>query len=327
MNIGTEIPEDYVTMKGACLAVTGSGKSYGMGALIEEFEKKEIPYVLFDVMGAHYGLTEKFPRAIFGGSKGLPLDHEEGKMYAEAIVDSNESAIFDLSHWNDFQMQIFVGEFLQELFRLHSETKTPRHIFVEEAEVFFPQQGYDDSKKSLLAGNKIMKRGRSFGLGMTLITQRPQDVNKKTLSQSQCTFILHMEGLQEMEVIKKMLRNVDKDKREKLINRILEFKQGECLLYSPSWLGRIEEFKFRKRETYHAGDTPELNKTFKEPTLQTITKPFNDEYIFDEELSPEEEESVVIETAATDQKKMLKPVIAWSALILALTVGILTGFL
>jgi len=220
-------------------------------------------------MGAHYGLAEKFDILIYGGSKGHELDFAEGEQFAEAIFNESRSVIFDVSHWNDFQTQEFMASFLQKIFSLHSERKTPRHIFVEEAEVVFPQTGFDSSKLSLLAGNKIMKRGRSFGLGMTLITQRPQDVNKKTLSQSQCTFILHMEGLQEMEVVNKMLRNIEKDKRQTLLKRIVEFKQGECMLYSPAWLNKIEEFKFRKRETYHAGDTPELNKVIVEPTLKS----------------------------------------------------------
>jgi len=271
LNVGIELPREYVTQKCAILGVTGSGKSYGAGAIIEEFLKEHIPFVLLDVMGAHYGLAEKYEIHIYGGSKGHPLDSAKGVQFAELVFLHDSSMIFDVSHWNDFQTQLFVAEFLQRLFSLHSEKKTPRHIFIEEAEVVFPQTGFDNSKLSLLAGNKIMKRGRSFGLGMTLITQRPQDVNKKTLSQSQCTFILHMEGLQEMEVVNKMLRNVDNDQRQSLLKRILEFKQGECMLYSPSWLNKIKEFKFRKRETYHAGDTPELNKTVVEPTLQQTT--------------------------------------------------------
>jgi len=272
VNVGIELPKEYVTQKCAILGVTGSGKSYGAGAIIEEFLKEHIPFVLLDVMGAHYGIAEKYHILVYGGSKGHPLDKELGEEFAEQIFLHDTSIIFDVSHWNDFETQIFVAKFLQKLFSLHSEKKTPRHIFIEEAEVVFPQQGFDSSKLSLQAGNKIMKRGRSFGLGMTLITQRPQDVNKKTLSQSQCTMILHMEGLQEMEVVNKMLRNVDNNKRQELIKSILEFKQGDCLLYSPSWLGKIEQFKFRKRETYHAGDTPELNKSMIEPIL-TQTKP------------------------------------------------------
>jgi len=269
MNIGIEIPKEYVTQKGAILGVTGSGKSYGAGRLIEKMLEQKIPLVLLDVMGAHYGLAQKFDILVVGGSKGLPFAPSEGELYAQAIFDSNDSIIFDVSHWNDFETQQFIATFLQKLFLLHSHKKTPRHIFIEEAEVVFPQTGFDNSKESLKAGNKIMKRGRSFGLGMTLITQRPQDVNKKTLSQSQCTFILHMEGIQELEVINKMLRN--EPNKAQLLDDILAFQTGECLLYSPAWLKKIKKFKFSKRDTYHAGDTPELGKVVEDITLLPMT--------------------------------------------------------
>jgi hypothetical protein len=272
MNIGIELPINYVTQKCAVLGTTGSGKSYGAGDIIEEFLKEGLPFVLFDVAGAHYGLAEKFPVVIYGGSKGLELYDNKGKEYAESLFNNNiKAVIFDLSHWNDYKMQLFFADFATRLFELHALDKKPRHLFVEEAEVFFPQQGYDQSKISLLAGNRVMKRGRGFGLGMTLISQRPQDVNKKTLSQSQCTFLLHLEGVQEIEVVRKMLRSLPKEEREVAVKRIVEFKQGECLLYSPSWLGKVGTFKFRKRETFHAGDTPEMDVIVKEPMLMSGT--------------------------------------------------------
>jgi len=87
MNIGIELPKEYVTQKGAILGVTGSGKSYGAGAIIEEFLKEKIPFVLLDVMGAHYGLSEKFNILIYGGIKGHPLDPKQGEVFAEAILN------------------------------------------------------------------------------------------------------------------------------------------------------------------------------------------------------------------------------------------------
>lgn len=264
LDIGTKIPADYVTQKAAILAVTGSGKSYGAGDIIEEFLKNNIPFVLLDLMGAHYGLASSYPITIIGGSQGSPLFIYNGPSYAHKIIDNN-AVIFDLSEFDDSEIQTFVADLLNELFKIHTMIRQPRHIFVEEAEVVFPQTNFENSKKSLLAGNKIMKRGRAIGLGMTLISQRPQDINKKTLSQSQCTFIMHLEGIQELEVVRKMLVNVEN--KSELIDKILHFQKGEALLYSPSWLGRIETFKFRKRETYHAGDTPELGKEITIPEL------------------------------------------------------------
>lgn len=270
LDIGIDIPVSYITQKGAILGITGSGKSYAAGNFIEEFLEYNIPFVLFDVMGIHYGLASKHRINLVGGDKGNTLLYTEGKAWAEHTAKTNTSIVFDLSHFNDDEIQIFVAAYLTELFNQHKSTRAVRHIFMEEAEVVFPQVHHDESRESLAAGNRIMKRGRGLGLGMTLISQRPQDINKKVLSQTQCAFILHLEGIQELAVLDKMVKS--HPDRKKIIERVLHFKQGECLLYSPSWLGRVEYFKFRERRTFHAGYTPELGKTVIEPPLN-ITKP------------------------------------------------------
>ena len=43
-------------------------------------------------------------------------------------------------------------------------------------------------------------------------------------------------------------------------------QKGECLLYSPQWLGGNRKFKFPLRECFHAGYTPEIGKVIVEPT-------------------------------------------------------------
>jgi len=164
-----------------------------------------------------------------------------------------------------------------------------------------------------------MKRGRSFGLGMTLITQRPQDVNKKTLSQSQCTFILHMEGIQELEVINKMLRN--EPNKIELLDGILKYQTGDCLLYSPAWLKRIEKFRFRKRETYHAGDTPELGKEVIEPSLiQVPPLVVGTPQQFDELGMP------ILTTGGEEENKYKEIVSVNTMMPIAVIFAILTGF-
>jgi len=287
LNIGIELPEDHITQKCSIFGITGTGKSNGLGVFLEEYCKKNMPFVCIDVMGAHYGLAEKYKVAIYGGKKGVELEKDSGWLMANAVYKSDEhnlNSIFDVSEWNDFEMQLWIADFLTEIFRLHSEKRTPRHIFVEEAEVFFPQNGYDESKKSLLAGNKVMKRGRSIGLGMTLISQRPQDVNKKTLSQSQANFLLHLEGVPEMKVVREMLRSETREIRDGLISKITTAKKGECLLYSPQWIGKNVFFKFRVRDTFHAGYTPELGKKVVEPVLVNQIKP---KIIIDDEVKEE----------------------------------------
>jgi len=256
LKIGIELPYNYVTQKGSILGVTGSGKSNGAGCIMEEMAKQDIPFILADVAGAHKGITETYPKVKYVDCHDYAEPSEVYHAMLKLINNPSQSFIVDLHHYNDKDMQTVMSWLWVALFDLHSQIRTPRHVFVEEAEVFCPQVNYDNAKTSLMALNRIMKRGRAFGLGCTLISQRPQDVNKKTLSQSQCTFLLNLTGLQELKVVHEILKS-DPDRKE-LVAKVERFQQGECLIYSPSYLRGNQVFKFRKKETKHYGDTPEL---------------------------------------------------------------------
>jgi len=223
-------------------------------------------------------LATHYPIAIYGGKKGDKLDKKRGAFMADVVHEGKKlNFIFDFSEWNDFEMQLWMADFLNRIFEIHSADRVPLHLFVEEAEVFFPQVNYDEGRNSLLAGNKVMKRGRALGLGMTLISQRPQDVNKKTLSQCQAHFLLHLEGVPEMKVVNEMLRSEDKETREELVKAVKNARPGEVVLYSPQWLGKAIKFKFRIRESFHAGYTPKFDEVVTEPELVKQVRPVIEE--------------------------------------------------
>jgi hypothetical protein len=248
------------------LATTGSGKSYGAGDFLEEYHKENFPYVMLDVAGAHWGVAEKYRVFLLGGTKGQDIEPDEGMELAVKIVkESLNQVIIDMSLWNDDEIQTFTAQFLKELRAQHKVHRMPRHVFIEEAEVVCPQVNFDKSKDSLKECNAIMKRGRSVGLGVTLISQRPQDVNKRALSQCLASFILHLELAKDLDVIREMLKNESKEKRQDLIKYVEKAQKGDCLLYSPQWLGEPQKFRFRLKETFHAGYTPEIGQEIKEP--------------------------------------------------------------
>jgi len=258
LDIGIDLPEEFVTKKAAYLGITGTGKSVGAGRTMEEMAKKNIPFICLDVLGVHRGIGESYSNVELINVHDYKDWEALFAHLSELISDPRQSMMINLLEWNDDMMQKAMAIFMNNLFETHRQLQTPRHLFVEEAEVFAPQQGYEESRESLPSLNRIMKRGRSVGLGCSLISQRPQDVNKKTLSQSQCTFLLHLEGVRELKVVDEMLKS-SKDRKE-LRQRVEEFKLGECLIYSPQWLGDSIIFKFKNKETKHYGETPDLKK-------------------------------------------------------------------
>ncbi len=262
------LPDEYVTKVGAFLAKRGSGKTYATGVITEEFLKKEIPFIIIDPMSAYYGLREKYPIVIFGGRKAdIKIEPTDGIILAELIVKNNICAIFDLAEWSHTDMRSFVTEFLTKLYELND---TPRHIFLEEADIFAPQKGRDNSRESLASVDTIVRRGRQYGIGLTMITQRPAVMHKDVLSQADIWFFMHLISDQDLSAVKQIIQHSGMGQVKDIIQKIVKYKAGEALIYSPEWLGKIEDIKFREKETYHAGRTPKLGEKIIEPRLVPV---------------------------------------------------------
>ena len=262
------LPPEYVTKVGAFLAKRGSGKTYAAGVIIEEFLKYNIPFIIIDPMSAYWGLREKYPVVIFGGRKGdIKIEPTDGKIISELIIKQNLSCILDISEWSHNQMRSFIADFLIQLYQLNN---TPRHIFLEESDIFSPQQGRDNSKDSFNAVDTVVRRGRQYGIGLTMITQRPAVMNKDVLSQADIWFFMNLISDQDLTAVKNVIQHIGEGKVNDIVNKIVKYKAGEALIYSPEWLGTVEDIRFRQKETYHAGKTPELGEKIIEPRLVNV---------------------------------------------------------
>ncbi len=260
LNIGVKIPGDYVSKVAAILAKRDSGKTYTAGVIEEQLFTERLPFVVIDPMNAHWGIRSKYPITIFGGSKAdIEILPSDGDKIASLIVNQNLTAIIDVSDWPFEDMQGFATDFFNKLYTLNT---TPRHIIVEEADIFAPQRPNAESKESLKALDTIVRRGRQRGLGATVITQRPAVLNKNILTQADLFFFMNMAAEQDIKVINELLNLSGMDKQEKkdTIAKIMKFNQGDCMLFSPSWLKRIEVFKVNKKKTHHAGATVSIGK-------------------------------------------------------------------
>lgn len=310
LEIGTSIPKEIVTKVQAILAKRDSGKTYTAGVEEEELMKLEQPIVVIDGMHAHYGLRSKYPIPILGPidpkekvfSPDIELRETDAELVAEMIVSLNQSCILDISNWDEETQRSFVAGFLEKLFQLND---SPRHIFVEEADSFAPQKGItENGRLSKYALNKIVRRGRGRGLGVTMITQRPAVIDKDILTQADVYIIKNFIAEQDIKAIKGLITNFNLSKQlvTKTLEKISKFKPMEALLYSPSWLDRLDVFNVRTRETYHAGRTPEYNENINFHAI-----PINVEKIIqflNNQLFHQEEEIVVTENGLTLKEKI-----------------------
>ena len=182
------LPLDFVTQTQAILAKRGVGKSYTASVEAEEMLKAGQQVVVIDPTGAWFGLKSSadgkhagFPIAVFGGEHAdVPLEENAGEVIATAIVERRFSAIIDLSFLRKNQRNRFMTAFLETIFRLN---RLAMHLFVDEAHTIAPQKPFGDETRMLGAIEDVVMLGRRRGIGCTLITQRPQVLNKNVLTQ------------------------------------------------------------------------------------------------------------------------------------------------
>lgn len=257
LSIGVEIPSDYVTKVVAILAKRDSGKTVLATKLEEQLEDNRLPWVALDVKGAHTGIRTHYPVVILGGRfADIEIKPSDGKTIADLIVDQNLTCVIDMSGWTDEEMQLFAADFGDRLYLLHVKNPTPRHIFLEEADVYVPQKTTKASKESLKAFDRIVRRGRQEGLGVTMISQRPAVINKDVLTQADIYFFLNLVAEQDIKVVDTLLKNfgVAKEEKSKMIKKIMKFKPGDCLMVS-TWLNKMKNFKVVNKISYHMGQT------------------------------------------------------------------------
>jgi len=264
----TSIPVGYITKVVSLLAMRGAGKTYTAGVISEELmdyvlsnPDNNANLIIIDPVGAHWGLRSHFPFHIIGGDHGdIEIDLESGKLFAEMVHKFKLNVIIDVSAYQQDQMALFVADFLMRLYQL---TKEPTHIILEEADIFAPQRLTSAGQKmSLAAVDTVVRRGRGKGMGVTMITQRPAVLNKNVLTQSDAAFIMNMTGETDLKTVREYLSSAGATKGEiaKHIEQIMKFKKGQGLLFSPSWLKRIEPVTIRQRVSFHSGAEPILGE-------------------------------------------------------------------
>ena len=213
---------------------------------------------------------------VFGGLHGdLPLEPGSGKLVAELIVERNLSVVLDVSQFEtDAETTRFSTDFVDRLFQLRKTHPSPTHIFIEECQEFISQNPMKGEERKLHVFNRLVKLGRNFGIGASLISQRPQEVNKKVLNQSECLFVFQMTGPHERKAIESWVseKGIDED-----IAQVLPHLEIGCPhVWSPQWLKVSKTIRISKKVTFNASSTPKFGD---QPTAPKELSPLDLEEI------------------------------------------------
>jgi len=264
------LPDEAATETFAILGKRGAGKSSTAVVLAEEMHAAGIPWVAIDPKGDWHGIRSDgdrpgLPVPVFGGLHGdLPLTPAAGPLMARLVVERNMTCVLDVSDFDTKADQVrFVTAFARELWKLiRHRTPQPLHLFLEEAEEFLPQvqreRGGGEVPAMIGMYAKLAKQGRSFGLGVTLVTQRSASVSKDALSQTE-TLILHRTtSPHDKNAVSDWVD--DPAFRTEVKASLSSLAPGEAWVLSPGFLGRSFRVQWRRRSTFDSGATPTLGK-------------------------------------------------------------------
>src|SRR5262245_41166599 len=266
------LPIDFVTSTQAILAKKGSGKSYTASVQAEEMLAADQQIVAIDPTGAWWGLRSSadgkssgFPIAVLGGEHGdVPLEATAGEVIADAIVCEHFSAVLDLRLFRKAEANRFMAVFLETLYRRNRDAL---HVFIDEADTVAPQKPFGDQARTLGATDDLVRRGRNRGIGVTLITQRPQVLNKNVLSQVDMLTSLRMNHPKDLAAIREWVEvHADLGQAKDMIASLPALPIGEAWVWAPA-SDVFERVKIRRRTTFDSGRTPKAGERAGSPRV------------------------------------------------------------
>jgi hypothetical protein len=273
------IPEAALSQHIAILGKTGSGKTYAAKGVAEGLLDVDARVCIIDPTGAWHGLRSSatgksagYPVVIFGGTHAdLPLGAAHGEAIAEIIGTSSTPAIIDTSQMRVGERTRFFADFADALIR---KNRGPLHLVIDEAHLFAPQGKVNDPQSGAMlhAANNLVSLGRSRGLRIMLITQRPAKLHKDSLTQVETLVALRLIAPQDRKAVEEWIKdNADQDKGREIISSLATLKTGQAWIWAPE-IGVLERVAFPKIRTFDSSKAPEAEASGSGPVLAPIDR-------------------------------------------------------
>lgn len=266
------LPLSMVTDSTAILGRKGSGKSTTARTLVEGMIKCHVPTVIIDPLDVWWGLRASadgtvgagLDVVIFGGSHAdLPLAEGSAAVIADLVVDKQVNAILVLDELKQAGQRRFVAAFVERLFerKRPQEFRTPLHVVVDEADVFAPQKPMTpESIASQSVVDRMVRHGRSRGIGSTVITQRSSVLSKDVLTQTEVLVAMQVSSPQDRKALKEWTDAKATDQEGAAFKAsIASMERGEAWVWSPVLLKCFQRVKVDLPWTYDSSFTPTMN--------------------------------------------------------------------
>lgn len=262
----------------AYLGKTGSGKSNASKVIVEAQLADGERVCIVDPTGAWWGLRlnpdgspSQFKVVIFGGNHAdVPITGDHGAPVADVIATSSTPAVIDTRAMTVGERTRFFTDFAETLLR---KNKGPLNLVIDEAHVFAPQSGSakDVNRSEMLhAANNLVSLGRSAGLRISLITQRPAKLHKDSLTQVETMIALRVIHPLDRGAVEAWVKEwADKKQGEEIVSSLPSLPTGDAWIWSPE-AGILERYHFPLASTFDSGKPLEDMPTLTPIDLEAV---------------------------------------------------------
>jgi hypothetical protein len=270
---GIPIPVDYATTQTyALLAKRNGGKTYTTLKFEEQMCDAGLYFVTLDPVGKHWALRAGVDGGegkdnvwVLGGGHGdLPLEPTAGELVADTVVEHPGRYVLDVSGFEtDADQDRFALAFAKRLFRRKArEPGFPLLLVLEEAESFIPERPQGGQAAMLGAFGRIMRQGRNHGLGMWMVAQRAQALNKGVLSQAEVLVVKQMAHKRDRDAVEDWVKaNGTPEEREQIMGSLAELNREDAWVWSPSWLRVLQRARVLPRVTFDSSASVKAHDT------------------------------------------------------------------
>lgn len=132
------------------------------------------------------------------------------KLMSPSVSGKNGVKVIDFSEVPSDILPLIVSLIARVIFSVQQwssiDARHPIAIFCDEAHLYIPaktEKSIDDA--SLVTFERISKEGRKYGIGLVVISQRPSEVNRTVLSQSNNFIAMRLTNVDDQSVVKRLL--------------------------------------------------------------------------------------------------------------------------